>query len=370
MSQHFLSSAKLRDMSLFELTKLTKHEAHQLFADLRWGHPGQQICPGCGTIDKHYWRKNRNHWRCKSKGCECEFSATRGTMFQDHKLPIEKILLAIFFYITNWDGYAAHKLVRHIDVTLKTAWVLLSKIRELFYKNRDVTPLTGTVHVDGAYFAGKRRDANRRGPSVPGRIAGIQNAVYAKHAGAPTGRARRAKLLMPGGRANAIRKLNRRVVLVARQVSEIAGEGAIYTRVTIARSEQESEAIPFIHRHVVAGSVIMSDENGAYNSLSQNYVHRTVQHKVEYQTEDGVSNNQAESFNSRMRRSEYGSYHGYRKKYLMFYATEIAWLEDQRRKTLKERFNLIFSYLEKSGLSDCFRGYWQGHHLQQELLNM
>lgn len=369
MAQHFLGSSKLRDLTLFEIAELSILRANQLFGDLRWGQTGKQICPACGAIDKHFWRAQRNHWRCRHKGCEKEFSSTQGTIFQDHKLPIKKILMAIFIYITNWKGCAAYHLVRQIDVTHKTAWVLLSKIRELIYNNRDTMPLSGTVHVDGAYFAGKRRDANRRGPSVPGRTAGILSAVYAKHSGAPTGRARRAKLLMPGGRANAKRKLKRRVVLVARQLSLIQGEGATRTCVTIARQEQESEAMPFIHRSVAHKSTIMSDENGAYNSLSLHYTHKTVQHKIEYQTIDGTNNNQAESFNGRMRRTEYGVYHGYRPTYLMFYACETAWQEDNRRKTLRERFSLIFSYISKSGLSANFRGYWQGHHLQAELLS-
>lgn len=371
MAQHFLNSSELRDLSLEEITSLTEIQAYQYFADMRWGIPGNQICPDCGLITNHYWRKHRRHWRYRAKGCEREFSATQGTIFQDHKLPLKKILIAIFLYVVHWKGNAAHEMLRLIDVNFRTAWVLLSKIREMFFKNRDYdSQFTGTVHVDGAYFGGKRRDANKRGGTLKNKIEGIQSAVYATHGAAPSGRQRRAKHLMPGGKANAKRKLKRRVVLVARELSNTTGDGAARTRVTIARREHEDDAIPFIKKHVQLDSTIMSDENAAYNQLSTAYTHKTVQHAVEYQAEDGTNNNQAESFNSRMRRAEYGIYHGFRPTYLMIYACETAWLEDNRRKTLRQRFSLIFYLLAKSGRSEFFRGYWQGNRLRKELLNM
>lgn len=369
MAQHFLNSSKVRDLSLEEITMLSETEAHHYFANIRWGCSGNQICPSCGLVANHYWRAQRKHWRCRTKGCEREFSVTQGTAFQDRKMPIKKILIAIFLYSTHWKGYAAHEMARMIDVTHRTAWLLLFKIRELFYKNRDNSIFTGTTHVDGAYFCGKRRDANKRRIATQDKVKGIQSAVYATHGAAPSGRQRRAKHLMPGGKANAKRKLKRRVVLVIRELSGDVGKGAIRTRVTIARREHENDVIPFIKSHVQAGTTIMSDENAAYNQLSSLYTHKTVQHAVEYQTEDGTSNNQAESFNSRMRRAEYGIYHGFRPTYLMIYACETAWQEDNRRKTLRERFMLIFDLLAKSGLSDIFRGYLQGNRLQEEILN-
>lgn len=368
MSQHFLISSKLRDLPFEEINNLTEIQAHQYFADLRWGCSGEQICPECGLVTNHYWRPHRKHWRCRAKGCEREFSATQGTVFQDHKLPLKTILQAIFIYITHWKGCSAHDLLRFIDVSYRTAWLLLSKIRELFYKNRDDSIFTGTVHVDGAYFCGKRRDANKRGAAFNKKVAGVQSAVYATY-GAPTGRQRRAKHLVPGGKANAKRKLKRRVVIAIRELSNNQNSGASKTRVTIARREHENDVIPFIHQHVQSGSIIMSDENPAYNQLAANYNHKTVQHAVEYQADDGTTNNQAESFNSRMRRAEYGIYHGFRPTYLMIYACETAWMEDNRRKSLRERYELIFRLISKSGLSEYFRGYWQGNRLQEELLN-
>lgn len=366
MAQHFLASAKFRDLKTKEIDNLSEKEAHQYLANIRWNCPDQQICPNCGLIDNHYWRKSRRHWRCKNNGCEKEFSATQGTPLHGHKLTIKTILKAIFLYATEMKGCSALALSRRISVSTKTAWVLISKIREGFYFNQDITLLKGVVQVDGAYFCGKRRDANKRGYHRSERLTGVQQAVYQAYGAAPSGRQRRAKQFVPGGKANAQRRKNRRVVLVLRVLSENAGEGAMKTRVTIAKREHELETLPFIIKNVELGSMIMTDENAAYNQLASRYTHKTVQHSLEYQTDDGINNNQAESFNSRMRRAEYGVYHGYRNKYLMFYACEMAWLEDFRRHSLRDRFNQIAKYLTQSRMSQYFRGYWQGCHLDKE----
>ena len=368
MAQHFLASAKFRDLKVDEIDSVSEKEAHQYLANIRWGCNGQQICPACGLIDNHYWRKHRQHWRCKNRGCEKEFSATQGTPLHGHKLAIKKILKAIFLYVTEMKGCSALALSRRISVSTKTAWVLIFKIRESFYFNQDTSLLKGVVQADGAYFCGKRRDANKRGCNMPDRTSGIQQAIYHNYGSAPSGRQKRARQFAPGGKANALRRKNRRVVLVLRELSKNVGAGATKTRVTIAKREHESEAMPFIQKNIEQGSLIMTDENSAYNQLAAEYCHKTVQHSLEYQTDEGINNNQAESFNSRMRRAEYGVYHGYRYKYLMFYASETAWLEDYRRSTLRERFNVIAEYLTQSRLSKYFRGYWQGHHLRQEIL--
>jgi ISXO2-like transposase domain len=68
-----------------------------------------------------------------------------------------------------------------------------------------------------------------------------------------------------------------------------------------------------------------------------------------------------------MRRSEYGTFHGYRPKYLLDYAQEFAWREDVRRTTEGEKVTDLLSNVFRNGLSNWWRGYWQGHHRDGEL---
>lgn len=58
----------------------------------------------------------------------------------------------------------------------------------------------------------------------------------------------------------------------------------------------------------------------------------------EFVGDDGTNDNHAESFFSRMRRAEYGVYHGFRPTYLIDYASEFAWRDDNRRKSTGELF--------------------------------
>ena len=112
----------------------------------------------------------------------------------------------------------------------------------------------------------------------------------------------------------------------------------------------------------------MTDDSGAYGWLSAYYDHQTVCHSDEYSTKDGVNNNGAESYMARLRRSEYGVFHGMRPEYFAFYVMETAWREDVRRNTLEEKLQDLTSRLFRAGLSKAWRGYRQGHRLGKEYL--
>lgn len=82
--------------------------------------------------------------------------------------------------------------------------------------------------------------------------------------------------------------------------------------------------------NVIRGSKIMTDECNAYTRLNANYEHEVVNHQIEYSTIDGVNENQAESYFSRLRRYVFGIAHNSRPKYLADIAWEMAWREDVR----------------------------------------
>jgi hypothetical protein len=75
----------------------------------------------------------------------------------------------------------------------------------------------------------------------------------------------------------------------------------------------------------------------------------------------------AETFNSRMRRAEYGIYHGYRPKYLQDYACEFAWRESTRTESQEDQVIAVLKGMLQSRPSRWWRGYWQGHHREGEL---
>lgn len=359
MAQHFLKSSKVRDFTLADAANLTEDEAHRLFAKIHWKSDSQQICPFCSVIDSHYERRSRREWRCKH--CfEC-FSVTKNTVFQDRKLPFKKIIMGMMLFIHASAGISHHELARALDIQVKTAQVLVGKIREAIYFDcADTTLFSGTTQIDGGYFGGRPRHGRvRRKPDNKD----VSAYVEAKLAGNGGHRKPRSKI----SRDNFRRRQNRRVVMVLRELYPDKGKGAYRTVVAVSHSENEIHAMQLARAYIEPGTLIMTDENPAYNKLSLYFDHHTVEHCVEFSTLDGINDNQAESYFSRLRKYARGVSGRIQPKYLADIATEMAWREDWRRKTGLEMLTNLLSACFKRGLSRWWRGYWQGAHRAGEI---
>jgi hypothetical protein len=249
-------------------------------------------------------------------------------------------------------------LSRILDVQVKTAFVLAGKLREALARSADETPLSDIVEVDGGYFGGRpRKGRNKHKPTREQ----IEKKIRAKIA-FENGTGPRPRPSMT--RANMQRRKKRRVVFVLRQHSGIRGHGAVRTIVAILKAESEEEVTPVIEANVIRGALIMSDENSAYIRLSANYEHDVVNHSQTYSTIDGVNENQAEAFFSRLRRYYLGISHKCEPKYLADIAWEMAWREDMRRKTEGHKTAHLLKATAANGRSLKWRGYWQRHKLQ------
>jgi len=363
-----LKSKKRKDIDIPTIAAMSDKEVHQTFAELRWGDAEMQACPGCGSFRDHYWRESRQQWRCRD--CGRDFSVTSGTPFAYHKKSLREILWAMFRFINNEAGVSTIEHGNDFGWWDKTSWYFQSKLREVLLRTRPLDIGDGVLQADGAFFGGKRRDANNHGrqKSSEARVEAIKIKIQNS---APTGRSRRRKQFAPGGKANAKRRENRRCVLVLTELHPEKGLGSRRTIVTVARFEHEEGAIPFVRKYAPEGATIMTDEGNAFNSLSTHgYLHQTVAHAECYVTKTGVNNNQAESYNSRLRRSEYGVHHRYTPLHLMEYANEKAWRSDCRRLSLKTMlFELLASTL-KVGKAVMYRGYYQGNRPCKELLHL
>lgn len=168
MSQYFLLTAKARTLSVLKVMQMSDADAFALFKELRWGEGEEVGCPQCGTIDKHYFRNDRKQWRCKA--CAHEFSVTSGTIFANHKLPLRVYLSAIAIYTNAVKGLSALQLGRDLGVQYKTAFVLAHKIRESLLVQRDDAPLSGEVHMDGAYVNSTIRPENKKEDRIDRRL--------------------------------------------------------------------------------------------------------------------------------------------------------------------------------------------------------
>ncbi len=107
----------------------------------------------------------------------------------------------------------------------------------------------------------------------------------------------------------------------------------------------EGHALDFIRRRVAKGTTINADEAGSWDELNERFEVRSASTIEEAYSDDGACTNWAEEFFSRMRRAEIGHHHHIAGAYLLRYAQEASWREDNRR--VVER---------RSGCPDCRTG--------------
>ena len=317
MAQHFLLSAAARTLSLASVARMTDEEARATFQRIRWAdNGGEPYCPECGCV-KVYKFATRPIWKCS--GCKYQFSVTAGTIFADRKRPIRDYLLAIAIFANSAKGHSALQLSRDLNCQYKTAFVLAHKLREaLETEQRKARFNGGAVEVDGAYFGGHVKPQNESAERVDRRLAEER-----------TGK--------------------RRSVVVMRE-----RKGATLPHVF----NKESEAVPVIRAHVPPGSTVHADESRGWDVLHAFYDMHRINHSVAFSKDDACTN-QAESYFSRLRRSEIGHHHRISGKYLSRYASEMAWREDNRRMHNGGQADVIAKLALRHPISRHWCGYWQ-----------
>lgn len=126
------------------------------------------VCPHCGGLDRitkvkanAEKRIRMGLWRCGD--CKKQFTVKVGTVFEHMRLPLHKALQAVYLVTSSKKGISAHQLHRTLEVTYKSVWFLLHRIREAM-RDGDVSMFGGNggvVEVDET-FIGKKKGAVKR----------------------------------------------------------------------------------------------------------------------------------------------------------------------------------------------------------------
>lgn len=326
---------------------LSNYEARIFLEELFWGYRGKQVCWKCGALDKHYKVATRGQYRCKH--CSHTFSITSGTPFKDRKIGHKQLLWTLFSFVISQEGKSALELTRDIGVQYKTAFTLLHKIREAIMRTVPSEQLKGTIQIDGCHLSGRPRKGRvkrKRDPNIPNK--------YRQH---------RSKY---PSQAFHFHK-NRRIVIVLREILR-PGQGAGRTIVEVCKSENARDAEALAKKWLRPGSAVHTDEWTAYGNYSLlGFRHSTVNHQVEFSTDDGISDNQAESYFSRLRHGVW-VYHRITPTYMLDYACEMAWREESRRKNTLQQLKTLVIRVFGAGMSTDWHRYWQGNHRRTELL--
>lgn len=127
---------------------------------------------------------------------------------------------------------------------------------------------------------------------------------------------------------------------------------------TVSFISSEKDAVPVIENTVQAGSTIYADDALAWDALHNHFPTKRINHQECYS--DGIAcTNHAESFFSRIRRAEIGIHHKIAGPYLGSYASEMAWREDNRRRSNGAQYLSVVGAALRHPVSRQWKGYWQ-----------
>ena len=118
---------------------------------VRWD--GNVVSP-FDQASKVYKCKN-NKYRCKSTGKY--FNVMTGTLFDNTKIKLQKWFLAIWLITSHKKGISSVQLAKDIDVTQKTAWFLLHRIRNCYGLDNDRN-LSKEIQIDKTYAGEKNKN--------------------------------------------------------------------------------------------------------------------------------------------------------------------------------------------------------------------
>jgi len=267
----------------------------QFLKEQRWGD--DVVCPFCGH--HHCYSRKDGSFRCPE--CLNNFSVTKGTIFENTKIALVKWFSAMYLISSHKKGISSHQLARDIDVTQKTAWYILHKVRTLY--SQDSSELTNDVECDEAYIGGreKNKHESKKTEGTQGRSTKTKTPVFG--------------MVERGG------------MLVAKKVVDTKGA-------TIS---------PIIRQFVKPGSRVFTDEYIGYNSLyNSEYTHAVVHHNAkEYVVGDAYTNT-IEGFWGQLKRMIFGIYHFVSAKYLQRYVDEAVFRYNTREQKESVRFANMF----------------------------
>lgn len=235
-------------------------------------------CRTCGGGDRITARKG-GFYRCNA--CKVDFTVRTGTIFERSHVPLHKWLYAMYLLVTSRKGISSIQLSKEIDVTQKSAWFMLQRLREAC--GNDPTMLGGLVEIDETYIGGTERNRHESKKKKLGR-GGV------------------GKVAVLGMRERGGRTIAAPVPAVDVRSLHTA-----------------------IHRNIETGSTLHTDEHAGYRGLDGLfYKHDTINHKAGEYVRAGVTTNGIESVWAVLKRGLHGVYHHASAKHLGRYVNEFT----------------------------------------------
>src|SRR5215467_11998916 len=267
----------------------------QEVASVKWPK-GEPVGPRCRG-KKHSFLKTRLMWKCM--GCHKQFSVKVGTIFEDSAIPLDKWLTTMWMLANCKNGVSSYEIARALEVTQKTAWFMLHRIRYAQHHG-SINKMTGTIEADETFIGGKARNmhADKREEKIHGRG--------------------------PEGKAIVFGLLDRETGKV---------------RTSVVGTRRKHHLHHEIRENVAPGSEINTDALKSYDDLNE-YTHKVVDHAEAY-VDGTVHTNRLENFWSLLKRAIKGTYVSVEPFHLFRYLDEQSFRYNERELTDAQRFQKV-----------------------------